>query len=414
MVKREIDWKDNAELPDHSRRKHKILADYVFEYVRVRATPLRRGLKLAIVDGFSGAGRYKCGSPGSPLIFIEQLRLAIDTINIERGQQNLPAFTIDCLLLLNDRKRAVVEQLKTFVEPIRAEIRETGPHLTLNVQYFSRDFKQLYPEVRQILQARGVTNVLFNLDQYGHSQILFSTLADIMSSFERPEIFYTFMIKPLVAFLQQSDPARFRQQMAYLDLTEGELSKLDGLMGKSEFLAVAERIVYGHFGGLAPFVSPFSIHSPGGWKYWLIHFTTQPRGRQVYNNILHRNATYQAHAGRAGIFSLGYDERLSDTRLHLFGPNDQVRSLDELREDIPQFLRLIGEQVPVEEFDARVFNRTPARVDDIRQAVIDSQEISVVTPDGGTRRKAHTIDRKDLLILSPQRSFFSVKGLLKP
>jgi three-Cys-motif partner protein len=44
----------------------------VARYLAVRCQfPAQTKFRLAIVEGFAGGGRYKCGTAGSPLIFIE-------------------------------------------------------------------------------------------------------------------------------------------------------------------------------------------------------------------------------------------------------------------------------------------------------------------------------------------------------
>ena len=85
-------WPQGAELDDHSRRKHKILREYFHQYLTVRCQlPQQSKFRLAIVDGFSGGGRYQCGSAGSPIIFIEELDRALEAINLRRAMQGLGA-----------------------------------------------------------------------------------------------------------------------------------------------------------------------------------------------------------------------------------------------------------------------------------------------------------------------------------
>ncbi len=78
MVAKSYQWADGAVLEDHSRRKHKILREYFHRYLTVRCQiPQQTKFRLAVIDGFSGAGRYECGSAGSPVIFIEELQAAL-------------------------------------------------------------------------------------------------------------------------------------------------------------------------------------------------------------------------------------------------------------------------------------------------------------------------------------------------
>lgn len=85
MVEKRYEWADGAVLEEHSRRKHKIHREYVFDYLTVRCNlPQQELFRLVIVDGFAGGGRYQCGAAGSPLIFIEELNRAVDVVNTQR------------------------------------------------------------------------------------------------------------------------------------------------------------------------------------------------------------------------------------------------------------------------------------------------------------------------------------------
>ena len=88
MAEKPYEWANGAKLEDHSRRKHKILREYFFEYLTVRCQlPKQERFRLAVIDGFAGGGRYECGTSGSPLIFIEELKRAIESVNAQRAAQ---------------------------------------------------------------------------------------------------------------------------------------------------------------------------------------------------------------------------------------------------------------------------------------------------------------------------------------
>ena len=127
--------------------------------------------RLAVVDGFAGGGRYKCGAPGSPIIFIEELNRATRAINIHRAEQNLPLINIECLLILNDNEKPVVELLKQNVTPVLMESVQSNDHLTIRVEYLCTEFEKAYPEIKAFLQHYRIANVVFNLDQCGHSHV---------------------------------------------------------------------------------------------------------------------------------------------------------------------------------------------------------------------------------------------------
>ncbi len=299
MSKKPYPWLTGATLEEHSRRKHKVVGEYVARYLTVRCQlPQQSRFRLAIVDGFAGGGRYKCGSPGSPLIFINELRTATEQFNIRRLAEGMSPLDIECLLILNDADKETIELLKKNAAPLIAEIKQNVPKLHLLVEYRNEKFDELYPEVKQLLERGNYQNVLFNLDQCGTGSVEINTISNIVASFTSVEIFYTFGIQTLLAFLHQTDRVALAKQLAPFGVNGDDLSRLDGLMSKDTWLGAAERLVFESFRRCANYVSPFSIHNPDGWRYWLIHFANSVRARQEYNNILHQNSSTQAHYGR--------------------------------------------------------------------------------------------------------------------
>jgi three-Cys-motif partner protein len=409
VVEKRYDWADGAKLEEHSRRKHKILREYVFDYLTVRCRlPQQERFRLAIIDGFAGGGRYQCGSPGSPLIFIEELKRAVDAVNTKRAVQGLGAVEVKCLLIFNDASRDAIELLKTHVAPMQAEASQNCPKLHLRVEYLNEFFEAAYPDIKRLLGQGRYRSVIFNLDQCGHSHVERDTILDIMHSYPAAEIFYTFVISSLLAFLQKDQPERLRAQLDHLGLTSNDIQALDALMSQKDWLGTAEKIVFDAFRLCAPYVSPFSINNPGGWRYWLIHFANAYRARQVYNNILHDNASLQAHFGRSGLNMLSYDPKHDEGMLYLFDISGRASAKNQLLGDIPRLITESGDAMPVMNFYESIYNITPAHADDVHAAIIESPDLEVITPAGGERRKANTIGVDDVIKMKKQISFFPI------
>jgi three-Cys-motif partner protein len=407
MVEKPYSWTTGATLEEHSKRKHKVIREYLARYLAVRCQlPQQARFRFAIVDGFAGGGRYSCGTPGSPLIFIEVLRKATETFNIHRQTQGMSPLEIECLLILNDYDGDTIEMLRENVEPLVGEAKENVSKLHLRVEYPSEYFENAYPEIKSLLQEGRYHNVLFNLDQCGHSRVRLNTISDMTSSFASSEIFYTFGIAPLLAFLQQSDPARLAKQLAPFEISSNDLSQLEGLMNKNAWLGAAERIVFGSFQGCATYVSPFSINNPDGWRYWLIHFSNSVRARQEYNNVLHQNSSSQAHFGRSGLNMLSYDPADDANRLYLFDVSGRIEAKKQLYDDIPRLVTEFGDAVDVGEFYGSIYNSTPAHMDDVHAAIMENPDVEVITEQGGERRVANTIKPSDTLRMKMQRTFF--------
>lgn len=406
MVKKAYAWVDGARLEDHTARKHKILRDYFYRYIVTRCQlPQQTRFRLAVVDGFAGGGRYECGSAGSPIIFIQELRRALENVNLHRATQGLAALEIECLLIFNDALPDVAALLKSNCEPEIAVAKADSPKLHLNVAYMAETFEAAYPAIRQLIANGRYRNVLFNLDQCGHSQVERATLLDIMRATPSAEIFYTFSIQSLVAFLNRSDPEKLAGQLRPMGITAQQLSVLETPISNANWMGVAERLVFETFLDCAPFVSPFSIHNPDGWRYWLIHFASIYRARQVYNDVLHANSNDQAHFGRSGLEMLSYDPA-KEGRLYLFDANGRQTAKSELTVDIPRLISDAGDTMGVGDLYQSIYNATPAHSDDIHAAMLESDELEILTPGGGVRRRPNTIDVGDTLRLKAQRTFF--------
>jgi three-Cys-motif partner protein len=407
MSLKPISWTTGATLEEHSKRKHKVVGEYIARYLAVRCQlPQQSRFRLAIVDGFAGGGRYKCGSPGSPLIFLEELRIATETFNVRRHAEGMSPIDIECLLILNDYDPKTIALLKENVAPLAAHVSQNVPRLHLRIEYREKKFEVAYPEIKELIERGNFQNVLFNLDQCGTSKVDIDTINDVIASFTSAEIFYTFGIETLVSFLSQSDFVALAKQLAPFGITTADLAQLDGLMSKQAWLGAAERIVFDAFRGCANYVSPFSIHNPLGWRYWLIHFANSVRARQEYNNVLHQNSSSQAHFGRSGLNMLAYDPREADSMLYIFDEAGRAQAKVQLYDDIPRIITNYGDAIGVGDFYASIYNATPAHMLDINSAIIDNPDLEVITEDGGERRKANTIRINDTLRIKHQRSFF--------
>jgi len=404
-------WIEGAPLDDHTRRKHKILREYFFKYIMVRCQiPQQRKFRLAVIDGFSGAGRYVCGSAGSPIIFLEELRRSLDAVNLARSDQGLGRVEIECLFIFNDASPDAMALLQQHCAPVVAEIQASCPQLHISVEYMTAEFKRSYPKIKALIAAGRFRNVLFNLDQCGHSQVEHATLIEIMRSTAAVEIFYTFAIESLLTFLSRTNKRLMAGQLKHLGIDGTNLHAVEKAFSNAEWLGAAEKLVFETHKVCAPYASPFSIQNPDGWRYWLIHFANKVRARQVYNNVLHDNSTSQAHFGRAGLDMLSYDPS-HDGSLYLFDVNGRAAARAQLHDDIPRLLTELGDAIGVGEFYENVYNMTPSHMDDVHAAMIANPDLEVITPSGGARRAASAISFDDVLRLKAQRSLFPMFSL---
>tara|TARA_R110002012_G_scaffold310754_1_gene519232 strand:+ start:1729 stop:2970 length:1242 start_codon:yes stop_codon:yes gene_type:complete len=406
MVGKTYPWKDGVVLADHTRKKHVILGEYFRRYIHVRCGMVHQErFRLAVVDGFAGGGRYLNGEPGSPMIFIEELMKASIDLNLKRSQDGMKPLKIFCLLVLNDPADDANNALRHHVSEMQQQAKDNCPFLSLEVRVHKMNFEQVYPEIEEQLVAEKYRNILFNLDQCGHSLVEPSTLKRIMQISPSVEVFYTFFISALLGFLKRRDSVGLKDQLRRFDMDMADVEQLQQPISKTHFLGLAEQLVYKSFQGIAPFHSPFSINNPGGWRYWLIHFSKMYRARQVYNRVLHDNSGQQIHFGRAGLEMLAYDPS-QEGKVHLFDAAGRLESREKLYDDIPRWIAASGDSVRVEEFYQGIYNETIAHDDDIHHAIIDNPDLEALTEKGNPRRSASSIGIKDVLRLKAQPQFF--------
>lgn len=413
MVKKSYRWKKGARLDDHTKRKHKILKEYFREYLITRCKdPRREKFRIAIVDGFAGGGQYGCGAPGSPLILFQVLKDTFEEIQIYRAANNIKPIAFECLVLLNDAWGEAFEQLNSNIAPIVSSIRSETNDLFLDVKLYNEEFESAYLKIKSEIIDQRHKNVLFILDQCGYSDVNQSTLEDIMSFWPSAEIILTFSIGTIRAFLSpdtkknsvlNNDPDLQNELFEFLQ--DGEK-----VINKKTWMGYSEKLVFEHLKGCAPFVSPFAINNPDGWRYWLMHFARSPTARRVYNNVLHANHSHQAHFGHSGLNMLAFDPR-EERELYLFTDDSRKRTIDSLHQDIPYLLEQHGDYIGWDDFNLEVYNQTPARSNDIHSVLIDNPDIEVLTPTGNPRRSANTITSGDNIRLNKQTSFFP---LFKP
>jgi three-Cys-motif partner protein len=406
MAKKDYGWIDGAELHGHTEKKHLILREYFKDYLRTRCNYPTRSFKLVIVDGFAGGGKYENGSYGSPIIFVDVLQEVTAEVNTKRYSEGLPPVKIECLLYLNDHAKDVIELLKVNIAPfITKSI--AMENLDIRVEYFISPFDKLYWEFKSKLKATKCNNVFFNLDQCGYSHVPTEIIRDIISSWKSAEVLLTFMIDSMLTYLSPKDenavPMEKSVRNQIVSLSD-EFNR--GEYNKKAWLGKAERTIFEYLSQSAQFVSPFSINNPEGWRYWLMHFASSHRARQVFNNILHRDEATQAHYGRAGLNMLSYDPR-DEMQLYLFNSDSRETAKNELYDDIPRIVSASGDLLDMDDFYKLTYNETPAHSDDIHEMMIANPDVEIITDaGGGERRKPHTIRSTDKLRLKKQQSLF--------
>ena len=407
-------WKHgNASLKDHSKIKFRVLEDYLYKYILVRCKDSRRDkLRIAILDGFCGGGIYNNKQDeseiiyGSPVIFVDTVIRAANEINIKRKITNMRSLFVECLIVLNDTDEHALRSVKEQIEKHTDTSLVDNSFVEFEVIIHKGEFEKCSSYLVKEILKRKYPNVICNLDQYGSSDVLFPTIQFLLGIANSVEIFLTFSISAFVNHLRKDDPEDLKRKLeklgAPVDDSYFDVDQSD----REEWLMFAEGLVFDFFNKRSHFVSPFAIHNLRGWKYWLLHFTKNHVGRQVYNDVLHDNADHQAHFGRSGLRMLS--NKLIDGvgQLHLFGSYTREASFEELIYDIPQHVEENGGEMTVLNFYRSAYNETIAHSEDIDRAMIESPEIDIMTPKGNLRRSVKQISSNDTVKIRRQKSFY--------
>lgn len=403
MVSKNYPWEDGPELLPHTAKKHQILREYFHKYLLTRCQlPQQDLFKLVVVDGFSGAGIYKCGAFGSPLIFIDELNKTSKEINSNRIANNLKPINIECHFIFNDSDSLAFELLKKNVVPLSAGIKSENTKLKINIEHSNKAFSEIYPEIKTGILASRCNNVFFNLDQCGYSHVSHDHVKDIFQTWKKPEVLLTYMIGSAITYLSPS------KEKNNVPLGNEILQKINDLeksiMSKTEWIANSEQIIFESWKSCAPYVCPFSINNEDGWRYWLIHFAKFYTARQVYNNVLHEAGSSLAHFGRPGLEMLSFSTS-DEVQPYLFDVDSRSQAKLGLYKDIPHLIENSGDSMSLEEFYALAYSETPAHSDDIHEMMMENNDIIILTPNNFPRQKATSIRAGDTIKLKYQKSF---------
>ena len=414
MAKNAYHWETRAVLQEHSKKKHKILEEYFRAYIWERCkNPTHPGFNLAIVDGFAGGGIYKGGSAGSPVILANTLLNTVAEINLERSVKGYRNVEVKCHMILNDIDVEAIRSLKECMAPCKAKSMEPGSFVNLTIEFHTSDFESEVKNFINTIKNMGFRNVMYYLDQYGHSRVNVPTISNLLGSAKSVEVFLTYAIEALLTYLQTDNTDALVRGLRHLDIKESDILTNGECITKWETLGKMECLVYDTFSNVAPYFSPFAIHNPDGWKYWLMHFCKSPHGRKVYNRVLHENSHMQAHYGRSGLNMLVHNPNDDQSLFEiLFDRTARDLSVDQLRDDVVKNVYNHKGEVMMKVFTSEAYRQTIAHSDDIDKVIFESPELEVFTCNGGARRTQNNFEPTDIIKMKPMAKYF-IPNLIK-
>ncbi len=396
-------------LETHSKAKHEVIASYLKRYIEVLLANPRDGLTLTVVDGFAGGGTYTDEHTGgivdgSPLVILNTLREVIAEIQ----QIRTKTLRINIQLILIEKNKAAVTCLEEAISQVHVPD-------SISVKFILGRFESNLDQVLSVIARPRSRNprAIFLLDQYGYTDVAFSTVRTIFSRVAGAEILLTFATDCLLNYMADDDKYKGILKKLELDDYITEEMLREGVETKeSRALAVNTLHTGIRNNTQAGFYTPFFIKSQvSSRSYWLIHLSNHVTARQEMLKIHWQLKNHFAHHGRHGLNMLGYDPDHDDfgqlALEFVFDDHAQTMTHAALLEDLPRFLNGL-ERLSFSNLVEKVSNDTPATSEQISAVLSDLKEhgeITITTPAGNIKRSAAKVGKDDLIETSSQLIF---------
>ncbi|WP_259781938.1 three-Cys-motif partner protein TcmP [Aestuariispira ectoiniformans] len=410
--KEKYNWGDKPPVDPHTKIKHKIIHDYVKQYVLTLSKPRTADeFKTSIFDCFSGGGIYKDGDSdhmGSPFQILEAVREAENEI---REQDRHKDLLIDVNYFFSDIKPEAIESLK-------GHFRDRSYDTLLDrcrVATCSEIVDELISSAKKHTPRAG--KALFILDQYGYSDATVYDIVKIFTELKKAEVLLFLSVDKIVDFLNPSDAFRKSLDIAGYDLP---IDELVSKRNESNLIPVYQYecrkyLLQSYLSKLGQiYIHPFSIKSyTDGREYWFAHITRSWKAREVMLGVHRSYATHSVLYGVEGLdlMMLGYAPRHSYVD-DLIKENT-VEALDRrlpehLAESLLKYItdnQLFG--LSVEELMLRTANGNPADKRGMEKTfdLLMSTDVVFKSPDGAIRRSGRSVQHTDLLHHTGQRRF---------
>lgn len=400
MSHKPYNWSNSRKPPllqPHSIAKHEVIEAYLERYIEVlTADPRQDGLRLTIVDGFSGGGMYRHAETGelcagSPLIFLDTIRRMEAKIQAERTKD----FCIDANYYFIDSDATALAFLKS-------QLRKQGYGKLIGERIFllHGTFAKLFPGLIEVILARR-GRVLFLLDQYGYKDTPLPLIRQIFTRCPTAEVLLTFAVDALVNYI--ADRKQFRECIRNLDPTDRllpdkdikDVNRLKKKVAPSEGAAqwrlmierkLLHRIV--RMCGARHYTPYFIVSRKSHRAYWFLHLSTHIKAWDEMVKLHWQHHNCFVHHGAPGLNMFGFDpyNRAYDFR---FDDAAEEQSNTALSKQLP---RLIHAEDGISFRDLLISqsNRTPASSDifkNVLNMLRAEGEIDIVDHRDGKERR---------------------------
>lgn len=416
----------------HSLAKHRILGEYVREYIRVLTTNQKmERFALTLVDGFAGGGEYLLENgqlhDGSPLILLEAIQAVESEINAGRTK----AIGIDAWFVFVEQNPKVFKYLEDVLERRKPNALWSAR----NIKPLCGSFEKRLDEIiSHIKSRRGRSHrAIFVLDQYGYSDAPMDMIARIFRELPNAEVFLTLAVGWIWAYFRDPKSAAQRVRES-LRIDDPYLERVAAGVGDpeealhlaapraKESMLVVQRMLHGAFtahSGAKHYTPFFIISRESNRPYWFLHLANSSRANDVVKAMHWKFENHFAHFGGAGLGMLtllGYDPKLDPALTgqipFAFDNPAKERTTHALLEDLP---RRIYEKYPGGISAAALYtdvgNETPATSGILRsvlKALCVEGELEKEGGEGEIRRSSTDVQESDIVRVAKQRQLFSL------
>jgi three-Cys-motif partner protein len=274
---------------EHTRAKHQILARYLSGWIPILARSAHRAqswpVRLLLIDGFAGRGRYVGGEHGSPLILAQVANQVTNYLGSSVG-----AVEIDCIFIEADQEnhRCLTEEITRARLTARQGVRLHDPMC-----------QTFHSAIRPLLAKAQRHNGLFVFaDPFGFGDIPLEVMQQILA-LPRSEVFITYMVQYVNRFFEESD--RDRAFCSLFGVTSSQLNQLRQQLRAAPDRELSLRDYYMarlKAGAGAEYAWAFRMLPEHGdtTLYYLIHGSRHPKGLRLMKTTMKRHGTQGQYA----------------------------------------------------------------------------------------------------------------------
>jgi hypothetical protein len=231
----------------------------------------------------------------------------------------------------------------------------------------------------------------------------------------------TFSVDSLIDYLSDSN-SDLMKAFSEIDVDPGFVSELVRIKETEQtgFRAAIQNGLYGHIQQKtsAPYYSPFFIKSPDAHRsYWFIHLSKHREARNEIGMIHWAENNTSVHHGGAGLHALGFTPSMTHEQLvfeYIFDEHAKLLSRSALKQQLPKLIYDAADtdiSPSLEELFSQRCNDTPVVRELLEEVLVDLRndgELTIVDERGKERPRTTTVAWEDRIVLSRQRTLFSI------